>query len=456
MKTRNQTKVIILGGGYVGVHAYRSLMKEAGNLIRSGNLSITVVDPQTHHTFHGWSGETVAGTIRDESRLSPLRELFRHARVVRGYAIHVDREIESVLVKPVGSEEYVHLPYDHLVIGTGVRDLLESVPGVGEYGVTLRGTNGPEGLRRRIIELVERADVETNPEIRREMLTFVIAGGGFTGVETTASLAELLGTLRPYYQTLQQDEPQIILVHSGGKLLPQLGEQFPKLVDYATRSLLDHGVRFRPWTRVVRVTPDGAELNDGTFIRSRTVISAIGVSMRTLPGTEDFRRDRSGRIYTIADLRAEGSENVWVGGDAAHVTQPGRETACQASAHWSIKHGEHIGKNIVRRLHGLRTHPFNCRTLLQAAGLGVGKGIAVLQGMQFTGTTGWVIRLLYFLSCMPSRRAALRVLTEWLALPFTGRTITISDQRSAAIGLETPQRTTHPHFHIRSILWDRN
>ncbi|MGE3800819.1 MAG: NAD(P)/FAD-dependent oxidoreductase [Candidatus Kapaibacterium sp.] len=421
MKAHNNTRVVILGGGYVGVHAYRSLIKGAGDLVRSGKLSITVIDPHTHHTFHGWSGETVAGIIRDENRLSPLRQLFPKAEVVRGYAVRVNRAERKVIVAPVGSDERIEIPYDQLIIGTGVRDSLDSIPGVQEYGITLRGSSGPDMLRQRVIELTEQAELEENEEKRRSLLRFVIAGAGFTGVEMAAAIAELLKTLRPDYRVLQEIDPEIILVHAGGMILPQLGEQSPKLADYATRQLLDYGVRFRFWTRMIEITPEGAALNDGTFITAGTVISTIGTSIKPMPGTGDFRRDRLGRIFTSPDLRAEQSVNIWVGGDSANVYNTKSRKACPQNALWAIKQGEHIGKNLARLLTGMPVKPFTYPGLGQAASLGIGKGIVELRGMQFTGVIAWIMRLFFFLHFTPSRSVAFRALVDWVTLPIGKR-----------------------------------
>ncbi len=438
MNQQHHTRIVILGGGYVGVHAYRGLMKGAGHPIRSGRVSITVIDPKTHHEFHGWSGETVAGIIRDENRLSPLRRVFPKARLIRGYAVRVDRTEQKVIVGPVGSDERIEVPYDHLIIGTGVRDTLESIPGVGEYAVTLRGQNGPDLLRQRIIELTERAELEKDDEKRRSLLRFVIAGAGFTGVEMAAAVAELLGTMRPDYPVLREIDPEIILVHSGGTILPQLGNKFPKLADYAARQLLDYGVRFRLWTRMIEVTPEGAALNDGTFITASTVISTIGTSIKPMPGTGDLRRDGLGRIYTSSDLRAEGSRNVWVGGDSANVTHKKSGAPCPQNALWAIKHGEHIGKNIARLLTGMQLRPFSYPGLGQAASLGIGKGIVEFRGLQFTGIIGWMMRLFFFLHFTPSRRVAFRALIEWISLPLGGRNRTLS--QTIEVSARRPQK----------------
>ena len=438
MKKQNHPRVVILGGGYVGVHAYRSLIKGTGDLVRTGKVSITVIDPHTHHVFHGWSGETVAGVIRDENRLSPLRQIFPKATIVRGYAKRVDRVEQKVIVAPVGSDEQIEVPYDQLIIGTGVRDSLDLIPGTKEYGVTLRGESGPDMLRQRVIELTERAELEKNEEKRRSLLRFVIAGAGFTGVEMAAAIAELLKTLRTDYRVLQEIEPEIILVHAGGTVLPQISEEFPKLTDYATRQLLDYGVRFRFWTRMIEITPEGAALNDGTFITAKTVISTIGTSIKPMPGTEDFRREMLGRIITSPDLRAEKAVNIWVGGDSAHVIQVKRGKACPQNALWAIKQGEQIGKNLARLLTGMEVKPFTYPGLGQAASLGIGKGIVELRGMQFTGVIAWVMRLFFFLHFTPSRRVAFRALVEWATLPIGKRNRTLNGKSglSTLVGSE--------------------
>ncbi len=423
MKTsasNGRTEIVIVGGGYVGFHAYRVIDARLRQEIRSGRIRITLVDPETSHTFHGWSGETVAGAISRTACNSPFRRIFRSARIIRGYATRIDRNDRTVEVRTIDGRTALNLRYDHLIIGCGVGDDLDAIPGTREFGIGLRSSGGPERLRQLIIERVEEAELERNPERRRRLLSFVVAGGGFTGVETVAAIGELLDYLRPRYSRLRDREDAVTLVHAGESILEELS-RFDRLVTYATRTLVERGIRLRLGMRVARIERDRVVLRDGTAIESACIISTTGSRVREIPGGEDWGRDRDGRVLVDSYLRVQGDDAVWAGGDGAHVRSGHGEGATPANALWAIKHGEAIGKNISRLLTGRRLRPFTYRGLGQAASLGIGKGVVELKGLQFTGWTGWLMRISFFLYFVPCRRTGMRGLAEWLALPFSGR-----------------------------------
>ena len=419
-------EIVIIGGGYVGVHAYRSLMRRAGAQVRSGAIAITVIDPLTHHTFHGWSGETVGGVMADANRLSPLREVFPQARVLRGRVVRIDAARKSVAYRPVDGDRDILLPYDALVIGAGVGAKHEGVTGLWEHGLTLHGAGGPEAVRAHVIGTIERAEATFDPRERQRLLTYVIAGAGFTGVEVAAAIAELLTVLTPRYPVLREISPRVELVHAGGTVLPELAAT-SKLVAYANDSLKKGGVHLRFWTRLVEITADGAALSDGLRIPSATVISTIGTSIGVIPGTEGFARDGRNRIVVDQALRVPGADGVWAGGDNACVSRARDGRPTPPNAIWAIRHGQFIGRAIARSLTNRDIAPFNSPGLGQAASLGIGKGIMELWGTEWTGMTAWIVRLVVFLYYMPSRRVGLKALAAWTTLPIAGRTVTLGE-----------------------------
>ena len=414
------TEIVIVGGGYVGFHAYRKIIARLGREVRSGRIRITLVDPETSHTFHGWSGETVAGAISDGARHSPFRRLFRHARFIRGYAGRIDQTEKRVEIRTIDGRGTLSVRFDHLILGCGVGDDLDAIPGTREFGTGLRSGGGPEGLRGLIVERVEEAELERNAERRSLLLTFVVAGGGFTGVETAAAIAEYLDYLRPRYRRLREREDSVSLIHSGSAILGEISG-FNRLVDYATQTLIDRGVRLRLGMRAVRIERDRVVLSDGTSIASATVVSTVGSRVREIPGGESWERDNQGRVCVDRFLRVRGTSDIWAGGDGANVRSGRLEGATPANALWAIRHGEAIGKNISHLLTDRHLRPFNYRGLGQAASLGIGKGVVELKGLQFTGWTGWLMRISFFLYFVPCRRTGLKGLIEWLALPFVGR-----------------------------------
>lgn len=420
-KEGERREIVIVGGGYVGFHAYRKIMSRLGRRVHRGEIGITLIDPETAHTFHGWSGETIAGAISDQARRSPFRRIFRHARIIRGYAGTIDPLRKRIAVRSIDGRDAGSIPFDHLVLGVGVGDDTDRIPGTREFGVGLRRGDGPEGLRSHLVDRLEEAELEQSRDRRASLLSFVVVGGGFTGVETAAAILEYLDYLRPRYRSLQDREDSVTLVHAGESILEEIGSR-RRLITRATDELVGRGLRLRLGLQAERIEIDRVVLSDGSAIASRTVIPTVGSRVREIPGGELWDRDRCGRVVTDEYLRVRSASGIWAGGDGAHVRRADTGRPTPPNALWAIKHGEWIGKNIAAELTGRRLHPFTYRGLGQAASLGVGSGLVELKGMQFTGRIGWIMRLAFFLWFVPCRRTGLRGLAEWVCLPFTGRT----------------------------------
>lgn len=424
-------RVLILGGGYTALWAYRSLARRLRRPLKRGEVELTVVTLDNFHAFHGWTGEVLSGIIPVQHSLAALRPLMPRANLIHGEVELVDTERQSVQVRLVGDETTVVLGYDHLLVATGSRDHLSTVPGLTEYGHRLKRPGDMIALRSHLIQVLERAEAtrvagaaalhspDAPPESR--YLHAVVAGGGFAGVEMSATIMDLVRASRRYYPVLRNHRFRITLIHRGEALLPQLRPQYAKLADYATRQLERDGVEIALGTELAEVTPEGAHLSDGRFIPAATVLSTVGQTLRPLPGLEGFGRDEQGRLLTERDLRVAGTSNLWAGGDVANVTHAKSGRPCPANALWAIKQGVRVGDNIARAILGRETRPFTYPGLGQAASLGIGRGIAELYGLQFTGLIGWLMRLCFFLAFMPARTQAVRVLFDWLTLPVLGR-----------------------------------
>lgn len=418
-------RVVLLGAGYTSVWAYKSLRRRLGRQLRRGEVEITFVDPLGYHSYHGFTAEVLGGVIAEGHERSPLRSTCPRARLVRGTARHVDLARREVAVALAGATgETLTLRYDHLVVGCGSHDDLTRVAGLAEHGWSLKSPGGSAAVRERLLAQVELADASPDAQARRELLTVVVIGGGFTGVEMSATIAEIFRSLRPRYRVLREVEPRVHLVHGGPELLPQLRPRFSRLARYAQRQLLGAGVRVQLGTRVVRVDADGAYLDDGSVLASRLVVSTLGQAVAPVPGTESLA-SRDARLVTDEYLRVRGGDGrVWSGGDHAHMVHPVTGEPCPASALWAIKHGERIGGNIAATLGGRAPRRFTYRGLGQAASLGVGKGAVELCGVQVTGWPGWLMRAAFFLWFMPSRRQAVRSLVDLLGVPVLGRRLT--------------------------------
>lgn len=386
-------RVVIIGGGYAGLHAFTQLRSHLGSRIESGEVDLTLVSRHLHHTYHGWTGELLTGDLSVHSTLTPLEPILGSS-FINGEVLSADLPGRTLSVQ---TETGTHqMRYDHLVIAAGSVDPFDRVPGLSEHGWCVKDS-------RDMQKLVARLDSwdHASPKVRN----IVVVGGGLAGVETASALAARFGKNRA-------TKVNIHLASSSERLLPTLRPDFNHIAETATRALLDQGVQLHHGKRVAVVLEDHVEMVDGTSISADLAIVAAGLSFRTLPGTEMLPRNGAGQILARNDLRVRGSDNIWVAGDIAAVPHPTTGNPCPANALWAMKQGDCVGRNIARCIKGRPAKAFGFRGMGQAAGLAGQRGITELFRMQFTGRLAWLIRILFFAWYMPSRRMGFAVVTQ--------------------------------------------
>lgn len=365
-------RVVLLGGGYVTLHAYGAIVRRLRGELRRGEVEIVVVSADTVHNFHGFTGEVVAGLLPIGLTQTPLTEAMPKARVLHARVTHVD--LATRTVRFTGGE----LGYDALVVGTGGREPLDAVDGLAGNGLTLRG---PGDLG----ELLQRVRVLDGP--------VVVVGGGLAGVELAAALAARAA--------------QVVLVQSADRVVPALHAEQPRLAARCTRELARLGVDVRTGVRVDAVDDGSVTLSDGSVIATHVVLATTGQRAVALSGLDSLPRDDRGRLVTTRDLLV--APDVWSGGDAASVAHPRSGLPVTANALWAIKTGDQVGRNVARALRGRAGRPFRYLGLGQAASFGVGRGVADLYGLPLTGWVAWLMRVGFFLRFMPSRSRAVQV-----------------------------------------------
>ena len=256
-------RVVFIGGGYATLHAYQVLARRRRREIRRGRLELVVISADDHHSFHGFTGEVLAGLLPYAVTRASLRDAMPHAAVIPGMVTQVDRGrqlVTYVRVGAAGSGQVESLRYDELVVAPGGREPVQDVPGMSEHGFTLRS---PGDMRR----LLGRLVVLEHPSAGREPADLVVVGGGFAGVELAAALAARPTTVRGR---------RVHLVHSGAAVLPQLRDQQPSLARRAERELERLGVVVHCGVRVVAVGRHHVVLSDGRRLPTSLVLSTTG------------------------------------------------------------------------------------------------------------------------------------------------------------------------------------
>jgi len=404
-------QIVLLGGGYASIWAYRSLTDELLPGIIAGHVEIKIICPDEFHVFHGWTAECLVGIVGDQNRLSRLTEIFKYAEVIKGKAVYIDRESKMIDVA-LGSGARRVVSYDQLLLGTGSADS-SLVTGIERYAFRLKSEEG-YGLTKKQIKYLLVKAVESNGWKTNKTIRFIIAGCGFTGLEIASNLAELIQDVKKQNAGLQYADISIYLINSKKNILPDLPSKFRRIRKYSEKTLSNYGIEIINQTKIIRVTGHGVFLSNGSFIQSEMVISTIGQVRTMIPGTENLDRDSENKLLANTFLQTINYPDIWVAGDSSNARSIRIRNICPSNALWAIKEGEHAGRNIARVILARPLKPFSYRGLGQCASLGIGKGIGELYGIQFTGWLAWIMRWIFFQHFMPSKKTMWREIKDWL------------------------------------------
>lgn len=419
---RAPTRVVCLGGGYVAIFLAKALRKA----VTRGEVDFTVISRDNHHTFHGFVAEMLTGRIQPGQIISPARRIFRPAKFHLAEIKAVDFDSQTVTTsRALDGREY-SVPYDQLVIALGSVDDLSRYAGVAEHALKLKTYADCFQVRNHLLTMLELAEIEPDPEERRRLLTFVIAGGNYAGIEVASDLVDYFQLLmKKEYPRVHREEIRVIVVHSGEGILPELRTHQPKLVKWAEEfldELTPQGLEFRLKTRLAAATPEEAVLSTGERISTRTIISCTGTAQVPLLDTFDVPRDERGRVVCNAYGQVEGQKNVWAAGDCAAVPHP-LGGMCPPLGIYALEIGRHIGRNIVRLRHGRGLESFSYPGLGDACSLGRRRAIAHVRGHRFYGVFAWLVWRAFLLRYIPTWDRKVRLMLDWMSWPFIGRDI---------------------------------
>ncbi len=400
------TRIVILGGGFGGLYAALELEK---SLRRREDIEVTLVNRDNFLLFTPMLHEVAASDLDLTHIVNPIRKLLRRVRFFCGDVEAIDVARRRVAVAH-GEEHHHHeLEYDHLVLGLGCVTNFYDLPGVAQKAMTMKSLGDAIDLRNRIIANLEEADFECCAALREQLLTFVVAGGGFAGVETAASINDFVREALPFYPNLSEDQVRIVLVHSGNVVLPELSE---KLGLYAQRKMVQRKMEVRTGVRVARFEDDHVHLNDGTRIKTCTLIWTAGTSPSPLLQSLPCQLDR-GRLKVNEFLEVPQHPGVWGLGDCAVVPDARTGKPHPPTAQHAIREGRTLARNIMATIDARRKRPFKFTSLGQLASLGRRTGVANILGLNFSGFVAWWLWRTIYLSKLPRFEKKVRVALDW-------------------------------------------
>ncbi len=433
--------ILILGGGFGGIAAAMELEKQLHGEIKRGLVRITLVARDNFFLFTPLLHEVAASDLDPSNIVNPIHKLLRHANFFCGEIESVDLVARRVNVRHgVSNTPHQHghiLTYDHLVLCPGSVAGFAGVPGVEENSLSMRTLGDAVTLRNRLIDSLEVANADCFAQMRAPLLTFVVAGGGFAGVETAGAVNDFLrGALR-HYRALTPENIRVILVHSGELLLPELG---PKLGTYTAQKLREAGVDVRLQTRVAGCQPDCIQLSDGTRVACHTLVWTVGNAPHPLLGLLPCMLER-GRVRVDEFLEVPDWTGVWALGDAAHIMNEETGKPHPPTAQHALREGKIVARNIAASLRGHSKVPFRFKTIGQLAAIGHRAGVANVFGVQFSGFVAWVMWRFIYLSKLPRFEKKLRVALDWTLDVFFSKDL-------VQLSTPTPKRVNTDHAGI--------
>jgi NADH dehydrogenase len=378
-------------------------------LKRFAGLEVTLVNRDNFFLFTPMLHEVAASDLDLTTIVNPVRKLLRRVNFFAGEVERIDLAARRVLVSHGFDHHHHELEYDHLVIGLGSITNFFNLPGLAERALTMKSLGDAIALRNRLIAHLEEADTECAAGIREDLLTFVVAGGGFAGVETVAAINDFLRSAIRFYSHLREDMLRIVLVHPGTTILPELGE---KLGSYAQRKLSARGVEIHVDTKVSAVSDAGVVLSDGTMLRTNTLVWTAGTSPNPLLDTLPCRKER-GRLAVDEFLQVAGWPGVWALGDCSVVPDLRTGKAHPPTAQHALREGKTVALNIAAAIQGAPPKAFDFKTLGQLAAIGRRTGVANVFGVNFSGFIAWWLWRTIYLSKLPRFDKKLRVAIDW-------------------------------------------
>ncbi|HEY8285312.1 MAG TPA: NAD(P)/FAD-dependent oxidoreductase [Chloroflexota bacterium] len=424
METNQEAGIVILGAGFGGVATARGLAKL---LPKEGNATITLVDQNNFFLFTPMLTEVAGGELDTRHVVNPIRQLSPRVRFEQGRVDGVARDNGGWRVTltrdgPGGAPERKSLPAGQVVLALGSTPSFHHLEGVEEHALTMKSLGDASELRNRALSLLERADGADRQTERDGLLTFVIAGGGFTGVETMAALNDFVRSSLRYYPRLRKDQVRMYLVEEASRLLPELSAS---LAEYATRKLRDRGVEIILDTGVSSVSDHEVRLTNGRAIAARTFLWAASLAPSPVVAAIDVPKSKKGAVVVDPTCAVSGQPGLWALGDCAEVprTRHGEKGTYGQTAQNASREGALVAENIAATLRGEQPKPFRYQPLGELAIVGRHRGVAKIKGVKFCGVIAWAMWRGIYLAKLPRLSKKVRVGIDWTLDMIFGRDI---------------------------------
>ncbi|GII99213.1 NADH dehydrogenase [Sediminihabitans luteus] len=411
-RARKVPRIVVLGGGTVGLYSARRVRKRLGRQ----DAAIVVVDPRPYMTYAPFLPEVAAGSIDPRNVVAPHRKALKGIDVLQGKATKIDHGAKRIEITPQEGEPY-EISYDQLVVGLGSVSRTLPIPGLAEQAIGFKNVEEAVAVRNHVVNRLDVASSTWDPELRKRMLTFTFIGGGFAGIEAIAEAEDMARSAVKQYDSLDVSDLRFVMIEGAGRILPELSEP---MALYALEQLKQRGIEFHLSTFLSSCVDGHVVTSTGVEFDSETIVWTAGVKANPVIGESDLPTDKMGRLTVLPTLQvADEDGNVvpdaWGAGDCAAVpdlVNPGK--FCPPNAQHAIREAWKLGDNLAAQIKGEALSEYKHKSVGTVASLGLYKGVAELFGtFKFKGFPAWVVHRTYHGGAMPTFNRKLRIFMGW-------------------------------------------
>jgi len=418
-------RVLILGGGFGGVYTAKTLEK-----LRSDRdeFEIALINKDNYFVYQPMLAEIISGHVGVFDTVSPLRSLLRKTDIVVREVESIDLKNKKVITSPGFKPVRSEYSYDYLVLAVGNVTDFRGLTGLTQHALRFKYLSDALTLRNHTIRTLEEAAVESNPKLKEALLTFVVAGGGWSGVECIAELNDFVRHVARKYRNIDPKMVRMVLLQSDTRILREMEET---LALTAQEVMQKNGIEIRLETRLAAATGDEAVLSNGERIPTKTLVSTVPGNPNPIIEALDLPKGigRGGksnhRIKVNLELQVEGSDHIWAIGDCAQIPEPGDTTGtkfCPPTAQHAVREGELTAHNIVAAIRGGQKKQFGFKGLGQMGVFGHHSAVAQMNmggfKMNVKGYLAWLMWRAVYLMKLPGWDRQVRTMTAWVTASF--------------------------------------
>lgn len=422
-RPRKVPRVVVLGGGSVGLYVARRLRKKLGKR----EAAIVVVDPRPYMTYAPFLPEAGAGSIDARDVVAPHRIALKGIDVLQGKVSRIAHGDKKITIHPEEGPDY-EVSYDHLVVGLGSVSRTLPIPGLAENAIGFKNVEEAIAVRNHVLNRMDVASSTWDADLRRKMLTFTFVGGGFAGVEALAEIEDMARYATRNYPTIGVEDLRFVMIEGTGRILPEVSEP---MGEWALEELKKRGIEFHLNTFLNSCEDGHVVTSTGVEFDTETIVWTAGVKANpVIKESSDLPADKMGRVTVRATLQVEDENgelvpDAWAAGDCAAVPDllnPG--SFCPPNAQHAIRQANQLADNMIAQLKGAEPVEYKHKSVGVVASLGLHKGVAELFGfLKLKGPLAWIAHRGYHVMAMPTGNRKLRILIGWVGQFLMGREI---------------------------------